>query len=532
MPSVLPSKFGRFSPVEGAFAVGLRTVQGASESPTGFYLYPPPLYKPPAATSNDESVEDTKAPTETMGLVGEKQITSKAQPSTVLRIVGILIAVAQPASAVLGMIGATMLVQQTRAIKGHGFPLVFSEENFDQGQTGMWWLAMALMVSAIEWLVAFVYVTLPKCAHATALAFPEHTNMDRIRQLGFALSDLLTAWSLFNIAGASPSRSDRNSHSIDNAFGIDESVLAQVLPAGSHNPAEIDLEHLASQLAFQTVRGSASSMDELLLVAAAMRLVVVFIQFVFSEGFNVCYILPFGRCGREYSGTNTTWTAADKKREQNIIVISGQNVYNDPMKENPAAKYNSGVIPRALMGYRGPCLKSYNNTNLKVNRCGCLAAFWHNHLGAVRNWLYFSCLLFFFGVLLQHRSVSGANNDYFWPQIWPDGTETLLAAVKEANVAAVLAAAEDRNTTTNTTHIESLIRASGVFPRSVEQLDPNVDKEGDATFWAFMAAGLMFAAEFFRFFSGLAYLCGIVRNQSSVPGNHIKGGGVSTHLCP
>ena len=538
MPTPLPEKFGRFDPIEGALTKALRKDRGEEGNSDGpFKFYPAPIHDAPGANARSDEYKGVEL--KDMSDLGDSasartslsDTPPKETPKIWLRMVGIIFATAQPVSCVVGMIGATKLLQQSGEVKAAGFPVVFSQENFQKGQDGLWWLGLALMVSALEWLVAFIYVTLPRLHKQTALAYPEHTNMDRVRQLGFALSDLLTAWSLFHIAGASPSKSDLDSHAVAGAFGIDASVLSKVLPSDSHHPVDVDLEHVAAQLAFQVVRGSAADMDELLLIAAGLRLGVVLLQFVVSEGFNVCYILPFGRCGHEYSGTNEKWTEEDKKRQQKISVVDGENVYDD---SNKPAEYDKNVIPKQLRVYRGPRLEAYENTTLEINRCcwGYGAAFWHNHLGAIRNWLYFSCLLFFFGVLVQHRSVTGTNDAYFWPQIWPDGTDTLLSAVKDAHAAAAKAAAENSSATTNTTHLEPLIQESGVFPRAFDQLNPNIDEDGDATQWAFMAAGLIFAAEFFRFFAGLAYLAGIVRNKSSVPGNHIAKGGVARHMWP
>lgn len=412
----------------------------------------------------------------------------------------VILSTAQPLSSVLGCYGAIQLVHQSTDVMTNGYPMVFTSMNFNQGVDGMFYLSLAFLMSSLEWLVAFIYV-ISQCIRGAANSFPENSLFHQIRQFGFLLADMLTAWSFFNIASAHPSETDQDAHILEGVFGLDGDALNQLIPRSPGNETDVD-ENMAALLAFQITRTSISNMDWFLLVAGGARLFVVFIQLL-TERMNVFYWVPCWRCNQEYHKDDT-----EKTQYGSLHCVHTKSCHVTCLKcsctQCSCTKHSAAY----------PCSQFF-------------ALYWHNWRGALRNWLYLSCVFFFLGVWCQERAATGNfeaadKKGRFWPQIWPEGTDELNQLIQDAPI----------GNSTNIDLIKSLISETGVFPRNYMLLNPNINSTNDASYWAHLAAVLILVSELLRGLSGIGYFLGIVINESSVPGNHVAQNRLCEVLCP
>jgi len=182
------------------------------------------------------------------------------------------------------------------------------------------------------------------------------------------------------------------------------------------------------------------------------------------------------------------------------------------------------------MFYAGPKVLSRGVVDPERCVCSCklscnrwFASLWHNHLGAMRMWTYFSAILLVFWVFAESRSglyggfTSSERGLYTWPVYVPPGASTLNASLSLHE--------PDVNSSS------SLSFEGVIFPpeRCLRSKDgqalpypPGITRENDASSQMLHAANLLAFAETFRMIGAFAYLAGVVRGEASIPSSHTR----------
>ena len=378
-------------------------------------------------------------------------------------------------SAILSFVGATSLASESEMIQKLGVVSASDQGSKEEGVTGWRLIAFAFGFNAFELLVEcwFSINTRRKfgwfSTELMTYAWPEARNEDLLRQMIFFLGDLMT------FLGAA--------------------MILSEYPTHATNDDRYD----ETQDEFYKTRLIGGGPTTLFFIGTIIRgPIAIVIQFLAGEGFNVCYLFCFGRCGTEWENTTRKKvTLQDGKTEKFIIPTF------------------------MIMRYTGCCIETVDDAAIepeKYNKCDCLATFWHNWFGAIRMWIYLSSFLFFLGGL--NEWYSGA--DVFEHTVWPAYVQhnaTLVSPPTSSSTAAHNASFE--------------AAAAGFFPPDSHLRNgESVTKDNDTGHYMNAAATLFAAAEFLRIVAAIAYWIGIVRNESSIPASHQVRQPLYQCLCP
>ena len=437
-------------------------------------------------------------------------------PSAAPRMLSVVLSVVQVVSAAIGWRAAANWQGQIDTVRADGYPAMFTEDSLSASSTGLRYLALAYFISALEWGITFVLTSCPPFAKFTHGSFSESDNalnVFKVRQIGYMVCDTLVAAIMLLLSTEAPSAEDRTAFAVEGAFGVSDAMLNRLTPHGTEHPG-VDRVDVGVQAAYLISNGASANIEVMLVIVAGLRLIVIVLQAALYEGCNVAYIVPCCRGPTEFQGPGVGWSNADARKDQ-----------KDSLED-----YDKNIIPSELSDkYSVCCSKPVPRTTLKKHTCVCMAAFTHNHMGSLRAWLYLSTVLFFFGSLSLLNGVVGPpmtvsplsshGGRYFWPAYWPDGSSAF-----HENLQSIYG--PNGNVTNSSEAIMATLQAdlitSGVFPRSLELLDPKTGPGNDAVSRTSTAVLLFTLAELCRLVSALAYTVGSIRNEASLAGNHVQ----------
>ena len=362
-----------------------------------------------------------------------------ASSCSFLRIVAAAGALLQVVGAGIAYLGVYGLMIEGQDVKYNTQFADLSKLGYDRGRDGWWMVFAGFFLCASSQLFALAFAIASNKSDNVYKIWPEFMFADISRQVIFLFGDGLVAIAAILFSNAYPNST--SSLGEWSAFYSDR---------------------------FKDSRAATT----VFIIGASLRAFSIVAQFLLGERCNICYIVPFARCGFE-------WTR-----------VAGDDA----------------PVPTNRLSYYTICLRKTGQPVIAF-----MATFLHNWFGAIRVHIYLSSVLFLIGAMLYNTSTQ--------VHVYVPYDQTGI-----------------NNRTADGTILWTPSRQSQQSMYSNETIvtsENGIGFENDAGYYMYVSSIFLILAGLLQTLSSLGYFWGIVANESAIPRNHVKDkGGLCNMLCP